>query len=158
VELSRKMQKIRTSAGWEKMAWAPKNMVLNGTYLWDKHPELYGKAVNQVQLLRTKYNEVLSNFDLLVMPTTPYLPTTHAPPETEVLEKFSRSLGQTLNCCPFNITGHPSLSMPVGMLPSLDDSNLQFPVGLQITGKHMDETSIYKAAFAWEEKFNWRNL
>lgn len=44
------------------------------------------------------------------------------------------------------------------MLPSRDDPSLRFPVGLQITGKHMDEMSIYKAAFAWEEKFDWKKL
>lgn len=37
IELSRKMKSIRTPEGWEKLAWAPKNMLLNGTYLWDKH-------------------------------------------------------------------------------------------------------------------------
>ncbi|KIK70024.1 hypothetical protein GYMLUDRAFT_91000 [Collybiopsis luxurians FD-317 M1] len=156
VELSRKMQNIRTPEGWEKVAWPSKNIVLNGTYLWDKHPELYGKAVNQVRHLRNKYNEALLQYDLLVMPTTPYLPNTHAPPEAGVLEKISKSLGQTLNTCPFNLTGHPSLSMPIGMLSSLDDPNIHFPVGLQITGKHLDEASIYQAAFAWEEKFDWR--
>ncbi|KAF9058472.1 amidase signature enzyme [Rhodocollybia butyracea] len=156
VELSKKMQNIRTAKGWEKVAWASKNTILNGAYLWDKHPELYGKAANQVQLLRRTYDEALSRFDVLVMPTTPYLPTTHASPEAGVLEKVSRSLGQTLNTCPFNITGHPSLSMPIGMLPSLDDSSIRFPVGLQITGKHFNEVAIYKAAFAWEERFEWR--
>jgi len=156
VELSKKMQNIRTAEGWEKTAWATKNIILNGVYLWDKHPGLYGKAVNQVQLLRRTYNEALARFDVLVMPTIPYLPNTHASPDAGVLEKISKSLGQTLNTCPFNITGHPSLSMPIGMLPSLDDSRIHFPVGLQITGKHLDEMSIFKAAFAWEKRFDWR--
>ncbi|KAF5380777.1 hypothetical protein D9757_007119 [Collybiopsis confluens] len=156
VELSKKMGNIRTAEGFEKLAWASKNILLNGIYLWDKHPELYGKAANQVHLLRNKYNDALSQYDLLVMPTTPYLPTTHAPPEAGVLEKISRSLGQTLNTCPFNLTGHPSLSMPIGMLTCLEDPTIQFPVGLQITGKHLDEESMYRASYAWEERFDWR--
>ncbi|KAJ3784285.1 amidase signature enzyme [Lentinula aff. detonsa] len=181
-ELTKKMHNIRTEEGWDNTPWSPKNMILNGTYLWDKHPELYGKAINQIRRLRATYNEALSRYNVLVMPTIPYLPTTHAPPEASVLEKVSRSLGQIFNTSPFNATGHPSLSMyvptpffakfiitpgscsrinicrPVGMLPAREDKNIQFPVGLQITGRHMDEMSIYKAAFAWEAKFDWKEL
>ena len=74
-------------------------------------PELYGKATNHIHLLRAKYNEALSDVDILVLPTIPYLPNKFAPEEADVLEKISKSLGQTLNTCPFNVTGHPALSM-----------------------------------------------
>ncbi|THU99962.1 Glutamyl-tRNA amidotransferase subunit A [Dendrothele bispora CBS 962.96] len=158
-ELTKKLdESIKSKRGWDSLPWAPKNMILNGMYLWDKHPELYGKATNQIHLLRAKYTEALSDVDILVMPTTPYLPNKHAAKEADVLEKISKSLGQTLNTCPFNVTGHPALSMPVGMLESLEEPSLKFPVGLQVVGKHLDELTVYKAALAWEDKFNWKEL
>ncbi|KAJ3756006.1 amidase signature domain-containing protein [Lentinula raphanica] len=131
--------------------------------------------VNQIRRLRAAYDEALSEYHVLVMPTIPYLPTTHAPPEASVLEKISRSLGQIYNTSPFNTTGHPALSMhvpfssfslnlahlglihrPVGMLPAREDESLRFPVGLQIAGRHLDELSVYTVAYAWENKFDWK--
>ncbi|KAJ3718459.1 putative amidase [Lentinula raphanica] len=136
-ELTKKMQNVRTEEGWEKTLWSPKNMILNGTYLWDKHPELYGKAINQIRRLCAAYDEALSEYHVLVMPTIP-------------------SLGQIYNTSPFNTTGHPALSMPVGMLPAREDESLRFPVGLQIAGRHLDELSVYTVAYAWENKFDWK--
>jgi len=42
------------------------------------------------------------------------------------------------------------------MLGAREDANIKFPVGLQIVGKHFDECTIYKAAFAWEHRFDWK--
>ncbi|GAW01742.1 amidase [Lentinula edodes] len=133
-------------------------MVLNGVYMQEYCPELYGKATNLIRLLREKYDEALNHFDVLVMPTTPYLATSHAVPDATVLAKVSKGLGQTMNTCSFDVTGHPALSMPIGMLPSLDDSSINLPVGLQIVSKHFGESRIYKAAFAWENEYpNWKD-
>lgn len=56
VELSRKMQSIRTPEGWDKLPWAAKNFLLNGVYLWDKHVRLYslpayGRMANFLDVL-----------------------------------------------------------------------------------------------------------
>ncbi|KAJ3980340.1 hypothetical protein F5890DRAFT_1477805 [Lentinula detonsa] len=48
---------------------------------------------------------------VLVMPTTPYLATSHAAPDATVLAKISKGLGQTMNTCSFDVTGHPALFM-----------------------------------------------
>jgi amidase len=44
------------------------------------------------------------------------------------------------------------------MVESLEEPSIKFPVGLQVVGKHLDELSIYKAALAWENRFNWKEL
>ncbi|KAJ3801082.1 amidase signature domain-containing protein [Lentinula aff. detonsa] len=94
-ELTKKMYNIRTEEGCDNTPWSPKNMILNGTYLWDKHvcPSQLSLLIRQnsterlltIRRLRATYNEVLSRYNVLVMPTTRYLPTTHAPPEASVL-------------------------------------------------------------------------
>jgi amidase len=49
-----------------------------------------------------------------------------------------------LNTCPFCATGHPSLSVPSGVVDG-------FPVGLMFVGRHWDEATIYAAAYAYEQ-------
>jgi amidase len=74
-------------------------------------------------------------------------------------------VGQTLHTAPFNATGHPALSLPCGMLPPVeadilteDDRNIRLPIAFQIVGKYFDETTILRAAGAWEKAYNWKEL
>lgn len=131
-------------------------MALNGTFLWEKHPDLYGKALNQISHLRSMYDAALDSCDVLVMPTTPFLANTHASPEDSVLTKISRSLGQTVNTCPFNATGHPALNLPVGFLPTRETPEIKLPVGMQIVAKHFEEGKIYQVASGWEAGYDWK--
>ena len=50
---------------------------------------------------------------------------------------------------PANLAGVPAISVPCG----LDDAGL--PVGLQFTGRILDEASILKAANAFEQDLAW---
>lgn len=45
---------------------------------------------------------------------------------------------------PFNLTGHPALSVPCGR------DSLGLPIGLQIVGRYWDETTVLRVAAAWE--------
>lgn len=45
---------------------------------------------------------------------------------------------------PVNLAGLPGMSVPAGFSEGL-------PVGLQIIGKHFDEATMYKAAYAFEQ-------
>jgi aspartyl-tRNA(Asn)/glutamyl-tRNA(Gln) amidotransferase subunit A len=45
---------------------------------------------------------------------------------------------------PFNLTGHPAISVPCGV----DSAGL--PIGLQIVGRHWDEATVLRVAAAWE--------
>ena len=43
------------------------------------------------------------------------------------------------NCCVTDLTGHPSISVPAGMIDGL-------PVGAMLTAKHFDEMTLLRAA------------
>ena len=47
------------------------------------------------------------------------------------------------NTAPFDVTGHPAMSIPCGLGDGL-------PIGAMLIGKHFDEETIYAAAAAFE--------
>jgi amidase len=55
------------------------------------------------------------------------------------------------NTVSFDLTHHPSMSIPCGMRDGL-------PVGLMLTGRHFDESTIYRAAHAFEQSKNWQDM
>jgi amidase len=108
----------------------------------------YGKAQNIRRRLRAAYDAVLASHDLLLLPTTPVkatpIPKKGAPPQ----EITRRSWEATRNTCPFNVTGHPAISLPCGM----EDGR---PIGMMLAGRAYDEAAIYRAAEAFERAGDW---
>lgn len=51
---------------------------------------------------------------------------------------------------PFNLTGTPALSLPIGF------SQSGLPIGIQVLGKAFDEATIYRVAYAYEQATPWR--
>ena len=111
----------------------------------------YAKAQNLRPRLRAAYDAVLKAHDLILMPTTVMkatpIPGRNATPQ----EVTRRSWEGTRNTCPFNVTGHPAVSIPCGMSDGL-------PVGLMLTGRHFDESTIYRAASAFERSGDWLKM
>ena len=57
----------------------------------------------------------LKSADLLLMPTLP-LKATPLPPANASREEYvARALEMISNTCPFDVTGHPAVTLPVGM-------------------------------------------
>src|ERR1700730_10823807 len=75
----------------------------------------YGKAQNLRRRLRAAYDAALEGHALLWLPTVPMkatrLPGAGATPQ----EITRRSWEPTRNTCPFNVSGHPAISLPCGM-------------------------------------------
>ena len=87
---------------------------------------------------------LLSQHDLLLMPTVP-LKATPLPPADAPRELYiQRAFEMLANTAPFDATGHPAMSIPCGMSDGL-------PIGLMLIGKHYDESTIYRAAAAFEK-------
>src|SRR6202035_3753833 len=93
-------------------------------YLHERyHGRLYAKAQNLRGGLRAKYDAMLQKFDALVMPSTPM----------KAHRREERSpYAMLTNTAPFDVTGHPGLSVPCGMSDGL-------PIGLMLIGRHFED-------------------
>ncbi|EIN04448.1 amidase signature enzyme [Punctularia strigosozonata HHB-11173 SS5] len=149
-----------TQEKWDKLFPSASNLMLNGLYLWDKYPTLYGKSQNLLRKLRDAYDERLREYDIIVLPAVPAPANTLADANATPAAKLAKTVGQNLNCAMFNQTGHPALVMPIGMLPPAEGpADLKLPISLQIIGKHYDELTIYRAALALEDHLgDWKAL
>ncbi|KAF2102552.1 amidase signature enzyme [Rhizodiscina lignyota] len=161
IDLQQRMWPLRQE-GWDNAYVSTKNIYLNGVYALTAFPELLSKATNLSRQLRDSYDAVLSDVDLLLTPTLPYVATSHSAPDATPLDQIAKQVGLTSSTAQFNQTGHPALTLPCGMLEVLEGpekgSGKKLPVGLQIIGKWWDEETVYKAAYAWELSSDWKNL
>ncbi len=109
-------------------------------HYYGKH---YAMARNLVPQLRAGYDEALSRFDVLVMPTTPIqasvIPGADAPRE----EVIGRALEMLANTATLDVSGHPACSVPAGLVNGL-------PTGMMIVGRHFDDATVLRVASAFE--------
>jgi amidase len=122
-----------------------KMIALMGRYLQEKYYGLhYVKAQNALRHLRRIYDTALEHFDLLVMPTIPFMPPRLRPESLSLEEKIFRADAPLINTAVFNGTGHPAISLNAGFLKGL-------PVGLMAIGKHHGEQHLLTATHVLEQ-------
>ncbi len=111
----------------------------------------YAKAQNLARKLRSAYDSMLGAYDLLLMPTVPMKATPLPPPDASVALICQRAFEMLPNTAPFDITHHPAMSIPCGMSDGL-------PVGMMLVGKHWGESTVYRAAHAFEQSGDWKTM
>jgi hypothetical protein len=85
------------------------------------------------------------------MPTLPLRATKLPDPAGPRMDIISRGFEMLPNTAPFDVTGHPAITLPCGMSEGL-------PAGLMLIGKHWNESTIYKAADAYEKSHDWKKV
>ncbi|MBW4023849.1 MAG: amidase [Proteobacteria bacterium] len=111
----------------------------------------YAKAQNIARRLGAAYDAALAKYDLLLMPTLPMVATEIPPADADLPLYVQRAFEMIVNTAPFDVTGHPSMSIPCGLSDGL-------PVGLMLTAKHWDESTIFAAAAAFEAAGDWKTF
>src|SRR5438046_7416838 len=92
-----------------------KLVILLGQYMQDNyHGRYYAKAQNLARVLRAADDEALGSVDLLLMPTLPLKATLLPAPSASREEYVARALEMIANTAPFDVTGHPAVTVPAG--------------------------------------------
>ena len=142
------------------------NVLMNAAHMEHKHgTALARKAYMHVYELREAYDNAFEEVDVLLTPINPTVGPPHPPGSIKTAENpnglsarlmdlFEPAIGNTLNTCSFNVTGHPAMSMPVGW-GNVKEGDGRLPIGMQVVAKRWDEVSIFKAAKAWEVGGHW---
>ncbi|MFK7996560.1 MAG: amidase [Granulosicoccus sp.] len=126
--------------------------MMAGEYFISHHRgHFYAKAQNLGRLLRKRYDEALSQYDLLLMPTLPMKATPIPPQDAPLALYCQRGFEMLANTAPFDVSGHPAMSVPCGLSQGL-------PVGMMLVGGRYEESSIYRAAHAFEQLGDWRDM
>lgn len=122
-----------------------KLVALMGQFLIDEYGgTYYAKAQNLAPMLTAAYDAALADVDVLVMPTLPITATELPGPDAPREDVVARALEMIPNTCAFNVTGHPALSVPAGLVNGL-------PTGMMVVGRHFDEATVLRVGRAFEK-------
>lgn len=117
--------------------------LLAGAYTSNQyHSKYYAEAMNLRAELTEQYEELFDEYDLVAMPTTPMTAKLWVP-DQDRFEFIGDAWVNLANTCVFNMTGHPSLTVPVGEIDEL-------PVGLMLTGRYFEDRTVLNCGYALE--------
>jgi len=124
-----------------------KRRIMLGTYALSAgyYEAYYGQAQKVRTLILNDFRAAFEDFDVLVSPTSPT-------PAFKLGEKLDDPLTMYMSdvcTIPVNLAGIPAISIPCGLEGGL-------PVGLQIMGKVLDETTLLRVARAVEEALDFK--
>ncbi len=124
-----------------------KRRIMLGTYaLSAGYYDAYYKKGQQVRtLIKQDFDNAFKNVDVIVTPTSPSAAFKIGEKATDPLQMYLSDIF-TISV---NLAGVPAISIPCGFTKD------NLPVGLQIIGKHFDEESIFKLAYAYEQSTEW---
>ena len=119
-----------------------KRRIMLGTYSLSAgtYDAYYKKAQQARTLIKKDYDKIFEQYDVIVGPTAP----TAAFKIGENVDDPMTMYANDILTIPINLAGVPAISIPCGF-----DGDL--PLGLQIIGKHFDEETIYRTAYAYEQ-------
>lgn len=143
-------------AGWRARAneLSPtlKICMIGGEYFIRQYGgRFYAKAQNLSRQLAKAYDDLLSRYDLLLMPTLPITAPVIPAADAPLAQVRQAAFGHIANTAPFDATGHPAMSVPCGLSEGL-------PVGMMLVGRHFGESTIYRAAHAFEQHADWKSM
>lgn len=134
---------MMTNTRTEKFGEEVKRRIMIGNYALSAgyYDAYYLKALKVRTLIQQDYTEAFSRVDVIMCPTAP---TTAYPIGSMISDPLQMYL-QDICTVPLNLAGLPGISIPCGR------SSQGMPIGLQIIGKALDEETILRAAYTYEQ-------
>jgi amidase len=134
----------RRSAKADQFSSIVKATALCGRYsLTTRGGASYAKARNLLPHVRAAYDQALDQYDVLVMPTVPGTAGRLPTGGEDNITLLAQALGMAGNTAPLDVTGHPAISIPAGLVDGL-------PAGMMIVGKRYDDATVLRVANAFE--------
>ena len=123
-----------------------KRRIMIGSYvLSGKNANVYyKKALKLRNMLTNEIKKVFENYDLMIGPVNTNVAYKLGIKQDDALKSFY----DDILTIPFNMSGNPSLSLPIGI-----NSN-KLPIGMQIIGDYYNEDKIYCLASYIEKELN----
>ncbi|MGQ0623006.1 MAG: amidase [Panacagrimonas sp.] len=129
-----------------------KATALFGQYALTKYRGLYyARAQNLSRRICAAYDRALADHDVLLMPTVPIRAPKAPAAGASITEICMRAFEMIGNTAPFNLTGHPAISIPCGVRDDL-------PIGMMLVGRHEAESTLYQLGHAFEQGADWQRL
>lgn len=106
----------------------------------------YITALNKREELRQKVNDIFNEVDIMLTPTTP-VTTSDVKVDQVTINGITESIGDCMirYVSLFNITGHPALSVPVGLTEE------GIPIGMQFIANYYREDLLFQVGRCYEE-------
>ena len=124
-----------------------KRRIMLGTYVLSAgyYDAYYLKAQQVRTLIRRDYDEAFTSVDVVAMPTSPIPPFKIGERMADPLQMYLADIF-TVSA---NLAGLPAISVPCGF------SSGRLPIGLQLTGRPFDESTLLRIADAYERETAW---
>ncbi|MGH7810105.1 MAG: amidase family protein, partial [Candidatus Binatia bacterium] len=124
-----------------------KRRIMLGTYVLSAgyYDAYYLKAQRVRTLIKNDFAEAFKRCDVILTPTAP---TTAFKIGEKIQDPLQMYLSDIFTIS-INLAGLPAISLPCGF----DGENM--PIGLQIIGKHFDESTVLRTAHAYEQATEW---
>ena len=140
---------LMTNTRTEKFGKEVKRRIMIGNYALSAgyYDAYYLKALKVRTLIQADFTEAFKKVDVIMTPTAPT-------PAFKIGEMTADPLKlylQDIYTVPVNLAGVPGISVPCGFT----QNNL--PIGLQIIGRPLDEETVIRAAFAYEQENDWKD-
>lgn len=124
-----------------------KRRIMLGTYALSSgyYDAYYKKAQQARTLIKRDFEETFKVVDVIATPTSPTAAFRVGEKADDPLQMYLSDIF-TISV---NLAGVPGMSLPCGF--TLDN----LPIGLQLVGRHFDEETILKVAYAYEQATEW---
>ena len=103
----------------------------------------YVQAQRVRNILKREFAQVLQQVDVIASPSMPSTAPAFAGIDAMTTARRPSFTG------PYNLTGMPAISIPCGF------TSAGLPVGLQLAGKPFDESTVLRAAYAYQQHARW---
>jgi len=119
-----------------------KRRIMLGTYALSSgyYDAYYLKALKVRRLIKEDFDWAFDKYDVLVTPTAPTVAFKLHEKTDNVLAMYMSDIATI----PVNLAGLPAMSIPCGFVNGL-------PVGLQIIGRPLEEGTLLRVAYAFEQ-------